>query len=84
MPSYDFTCNKCDHEFELFLPRFIREEDKVCPECGATDLKQTLTGFNMSIGCGASGRGNTGPRMDGKPPVSQKYTKYRDSKYRKK
>ena len=46
--------------------------------------KKFIDPFNMFIGSGATGRGNTGPRMDGKNTETQKYTKYRDPKYRKK
>lgn len=84
MPTYDMVCAKCGHEYELFLTRFIRDEDKLCPECGSTDVNPNVTSFNMFIGSGATGRGNTGPRMDGKNTETQKYTKYRDPKYRKK
>jgi putative FmdB family regulatory protein len=84
MPSYDLHCQKCGNEFELFLQRFIRDEDRVCPKCGSTDVNQSIASFNMLIGSGSTGRSNTGPRMDGKNAPSHKYTKYRDPKYRKK
>ncbi|OQX82671.1 hypothetical protein B6D60_11750 [candidate division KSB1 bacterium 4484_87] len=33
MPTYDYRCKKCGHEFELF--RSIMDESTVsCPECG--------------------------------------------------
>ncbi len=35
MPSYDLTCTECDHGFEAFRQGFLRDEDRVCPECGA-------------------------------------------------
>ncbi len=45
MPSYDLACTKCDHPFEAFRQGFLRDEDRVCPECGAADAKQLFTGF---------------------------------------
>ena len=45
MPSYDLACTQCDHAFEAFRQGFLRDEDRVCPECGATDAKQLFTGF---------------------------------------
>ena len=35
MPSYDLACTACDHRFEAFRQGFLRDEDRVCPECGA-------------------------------------------------
>jgi putative FmdB family regulatory protein len=45
MPSYDLVCKSCGNEFELTLHRFIRDEDKVCPQCGSTDVEQVLSAF---------------------------------------
>ena len=35
VPSYDLACTACDHRFEAFRQGFLRDEDRVCPECGA-------------------------------------------------
>jgi putative FmdB family regulatory protein len=45
MPSYDLACTECDHAFEAFRQGFLRDEDRVCPECGAADARQLFTGF---------------------------------------
>jgi putative FmdB family regulatory protein len=45
MPSYDLACVACDHTFEAFRQGFLRDEDRVCPECGAEDARQLYTGF---------------------------------------
>jgi putative FmdB family regulatory protein len=45
MPSYDLACVACDHTFEAFREGFLRDEDRVCPECGAEDARQLFTGF---------------------------------------
>lgn len=45
MPSYDLACTQCDHAFEAFRQGFLRDEDRVCPECGAAEAKQLFTGF---------------------------------------
>lgn len=47
MPSYDLVCEKCGHAFEICLHRFIRDEDKVCPNCGATDVEQKMSQFEF-------------------------------------
>jgi putative FmdB family regulatory protein len=56
MPSYDLACVACDHSFEAFRQGFLRDEDRVCPECGAEDARQLFTGFvtaRLSRGDGA-------------------------------
>jgi putative FmdB family regulatory protein len=45
VPSYDLACVACDHAFEAFRQGFLRDEDRVCPECGAAGAKQLFTGF---------------------------------------
>jgi putative FmdB family regulatory protein len=39
MPTYDYECDACGHEFELFQP--ISESVKrKCPECGKLKLRR--------------------------------------------
>ncbi len=45
MPSYDLVCDTCEHGFEAFRQGFLRDEDRVCPECGAGGARQLFTGF---------------------------------------
>jgi putative FmdB family regulatory protein len=45
VPTYDLACTPCGHEFEAFRQGFLREEDRVCPECGAAGATQRFTGF---------------------------------------
>lgn len=45
MPSYDLVCEACEHPFEAFRQGFLRDEDRVCPECGAAEARQLFTGF---------------------------------------
>jgi putative FmdB family regulatory protein len=47
MPSYDLVCKSCDHAFEVTLQRFLTDADKVCPECGSTEVEQSLTQFEF-------------------------------------
>jgi len=39
MPTYDYECNSCGHEFELFqtISESLR---KKCPECGRLQLRR--------------------------------------------
>jgi putative FmdB family regulatory protein len=45
MPTYDLACVACDHEFEAFRQGFLRDDDRVCPACGAAEAAQRFTGF---------------------------------------
>lgn len=41
MPTYDYVCDACQHEFELF--QSIKEEPKrSCPECGRKKLRRLI------------------------------------------
>ncbi len=41
MPTYDYVCNACDHEFELFQPITANAKRK-CPECGRFKLRRLI------------------------------------------
>jgi putative FmdB family regulatory protein len=56
MASYDLVCEDCGSEFEVFRQGFIKDEDKVCPECGSVEVRQKFSSFLRSIG-GSSGGG---------------------------
>jgi putative FmdB family regulatory protein len=41
MPTYDYVCEACNHEFELF--QSIKEEAKrKCPVCGKNKLRRLI------------------------------------------
>jgi putative FmdB family regulatory protein len=42
MPTYDFRCKQCGHEFELFQSMKDKPRGK-CPECGA-EAKRLISG----------------------------------------
>ncbi len=47
MPTYDYVCDACEHEFELF--QSITESAKrKCPECGRLKLRR-LFGTGVAI-----------------------------------
>ncbi|MHC4993073.1 MAG: FmdB family zinc ribbon protein [Planctomycetota bacterium] len=41
MPTYDYLCDGCGHEFELFQSITDRVRRK-CPECGEPKLKRLI------------------------------------------
>jgi putative FmdB family regulatory protein len=51
MASYDLRCGACGQDFEVFVQGFLKDESKVCPECGSNEVEQRFTGFL----CGSAG-----------------------------
>ena len=41
MPTYEYVCDACDHEFELFQSMSASVKRK-CPECGKLKLKRLI------------------------------------------
>lgn len=62
MSTYDMVCSECSHSFQVYHPGFLRDEDKVCPECGSTQTQQTFSSFLRHFGTSA-GNSNCGPKM---------------------
>jgi putative FmdB family regulatory protein len=45
MPLYDYTCQKCGHEFEALVRPGTTPS---CPACQGTELERLLSGFAVS------------------------------------
>ena len=63
MPTYQFICNDCGSDYEFFLTRMLRDEDKVCPSCGSKNVRQAYRDFFgytavRSVSGGYSGGGS--------------------------
>jgi putative FmdB family regulatory protein len=41
MPTYDYVCDSCQHEFEAFEP-ITADPQRVCPECHQESLRRKL------------------------------------------
>lgn len=54
MASYDLICDKCGATFEIFRQGFLRDEDRVCPECGCEEVRQKFSSFLTSLGGGCA------------------------------
>jgi putative FmdB family regulatory protein len=54
MASYDLKCRSCGKDFEVFVLGFLKDEAKVCPDCGGRDVEQRFTGFGGFTGLGAA------------------------------
>jgi putative FmdB family regulatory protein len=53
MASYDLICENCGHAFEVFRQGFLKDEDKVCPECDSEDVRQKFSSFLRNLGGGS-------------------------------
>jgi len=62
MPTYDYQCDACDHEFELFQS-ITEPVKKKCPECGKPKLRR-LFGTGAAIMFKGSGFYQTDYRSD--------------------
>jgi len=48
MPTYEFKCENCGHQFSEFTS--VKERDNVkCPKCGSKNIKQIYGGFLHKI-----------------------------------
>jgi len=63
MPTYDYRCTKCGHEFELFQSMSDSPKRK-CPECGKLALER-LIGTGAAVIFKGSGFYQTDYRSDG-------------------
>jgi putative FmdB family regulatory protein len=43
MPTYEYICTECDHEFELFQS-FSDKPIKKCPECNKNKVVKSISG----------------------------------------
>jgi putative FmdB family regulatory protein len=47
MPIYEYTCKRCGKEFEMLV---FKEDNPVCPDCGAEDPVKRMSSFGFSVG----------------------------------
>jgi putative FmdB family regulatory protein len=73
MPTYDYECDSCGHEFELF--QTITEPVKrKCPQCGKPKLRR-LFGAGAAVVFKGSGFYQTDYRSDSYKKAAEKETK---------
>ncbi len=56
MALYDFVCMDCGRDFELFVRGLIKDDERRCPECGSSAVRQKFTSF-LSTGATSSTSG---------------------------
>jgi putative FmdB family regulatory protein len=45
MATYDLICLECGRPFEVFVPGFLKDEDRQCPHCGSFKTRQKFSPF---------------------------------------
>lgn len=70
MPTYDYECNACGHEFELFQSISDAVKRK-CPECGKPKLRR-LFGTGAAVVFKGSGFYQTDYRSDSYKKAAEK------------
>lgn len=77
MPTYDYLCDDCGHEFELFQS-ISAPVKKKCPECKKNKLRR-LFGTGAAVVFKGSGFYETDYRSDSYKKGAQAAKKARDS-----
>ncbi len=78
MPTYDYVCDACDHEFELFQS-FSEPVKTKCPECGKKKLRR-LFGTGAAVVFKGSGFYTTDYRSDSYKKAAESDKKSSESK----
>jgi len=78
MPTYDYRCKNCEHEFELFQ-QMSDSVKKKCPECGKLSL-QRLIGTGSGVIFKGGGFYQTDYRSDSYKKGADAEKKASDSK----
>ncbi len=65
MPIFNYKCCKCGHSFDLFSKVGGASEDKICSECGSSDIEKNYANFSFKVNaqegtCGSGGCGTCG------------------------
>jgi putative FmdB family regulatory protein len=66
MATYDLVCLECGRDFEVFVPGFIKDEDRQCPACGSFKTRQKYSAFltNASTSSSSSSSSSSGGCAD--------------------
>lgn len=78
MPTYDYQCQACGHELEIFQP-ITESPKKKCPRCGKLRLKRLL-GTGAGVIFKGSGFYETDYRSEGYKKAAQKEKPSTDKK----
>lgn len=66
MPIYEYHCEKCGENFELFVRSSSQQNEPECPRCGSTQVKKAVSLFGVG---GSSGSSATSAASCGPGPI---------------
>lgn len=52
MPVYEYQCETCGREFDLFVRSATVGREPQCPDCGSSDVKKAVSLFGVATGGG--------------------------------
>jgi putative FmdB family regulatory protein len=55
MPIYEYRCQECGKQFEMFRRFSDADSGILCPECASDQVRRILSSFAAG-GCGGGGR----------------------------
>ncbi len=47
MPVYEYECGGCRQRVSVYLKSLSSPEPAACPECGSTDFRKAIAGFQF-------------------------------------
>lgn len=51
IPIYEFSCNECNHQFDVFTKTFsLKESSVICEQCGKKSCKKQISVPQVKIG----------------------------------
>ena len=65
MALRELICGACGHTWEVVRQDVLRDEDKVCPVCGSTEVRHKFSSFlrtlaDPGVGCSPTADGGFG------------------------
>ena len=49
MPTYEFQCLKCEHQFELILSVGSKDAPQACPECADSEVSRLMSTMDFVL-----------------------------------
>ena len=54
MPIYEYRCEECDEDFELFVRSLYQQAIPTCPKCGSHRVKKAISLFGLGKASGST------------------------------
>jgi putative FmdB family regulatory protein len=55
MPIYEYHCDECDENFELFVRTAGQRNEPECPKCGSTRVRKAISLFGVGGSSSSTG-----------------------------